>query len=145
MIPLAQSRYPAEMTAPMQQELADAGFTLLHSKEEVDSFLATPGTKLVVVNSVCGCAAGSARPGIVLATQNQKFPSVRATVFAGVDNEATQRFREYVTPSPPSSPSIFLMDRKKCVFTMPRSEIEGKSPEEIAQRLGEAFQSFVLP
>jgi putative YphP/YqiW family bacilliredoxin len=98
--------YPIELTIPMAKELTDNGFQGLQSTEEVDNAVSTEGTTLVVVNSVCGCAAANARPGALLASRHSKHPEKLTTVFAGVDREATARARELMLPYPPSSPSI---------------------------------------
>ena len=97
---------------------------------------------LVVVNSVCGCAAGGARPGVKLALQSPKKPAVLTTVFAGQDKEATERARSYFVGYPPSSPAVALLKDGDCVFILQRREIEGRSPEQIAKSLTDAFQQF---
>lgn len=136
--------YPEEMVAPMRAELTTEGFQELKSPEKVEDFLKDhKGTILVVVNSVCGCAAGSARPGVILATKNSsKKPDKLITVFAGVDIEATGKVREYMQPYPPSSPSIALFKNGKLVHFIERHQIEGRSPEIIAENLTEAFEEF---
>ena len=101
--------YPLELVKPMQLELEDAGFTSLHSAQEVENILAKEGTTLVVVNSVCGCAAGTCRPGAIASLQADKIPNNLVTVFAGVDAEATQKAREFMIPFPPSSPAIHCL------------------------------------
>ncbi|MFK7925166.1 MAG: BrxA/BrxB family bacilliredoxin, partial [Bacteroidia bacterium] len=120
--------YPAEITAPMAAELTEAGFTQLHTVEDVDNTLRAPeGTTLVVVNSVCGCAAGAARPGVVHSIQNaEKKPGNIVTVFAGVDLDATKRVREYLLPYPPSSPAIALFKDGDLVHMIERHHIEGR-------------------
>lgn len=131
--------YPEHMVAPMRQELTDLGVQELRTPEDVDNAL--QGLTLVVINSVCGCAAGNARPAIKLALQGEKVPKI-ATVFAGVDSEATQKLRSYIE-FPPSSPAMALFKDKEVVFMLHRQNIEGRSPEEIAQDLKEAFSKFV--
>ena len=118
--------YPEEVCTPMRQELTSAGFKELTSVEEVDSALGNQnGTTLVLVNSVCGCAAGSARPGVIMSLEHSKKPENITTVFAGQDKEATQRAREYMLPYPPSSPSIALFKNGELVHFIERHEIEG--------------------
>ena len=132
--------YPPELVAPMHKDLTDHGFTGLQSPEEVDNFINNmEGTALLVVNSVCGCAAAMARPGAKLALQSEKTPDQAATVFAGVDREATERAREYLLPYPPSSPSIALFKDGKLVHFIERHQIEGRPAEMIAANLKMAF------
>ena len=135
--------YPAEITEPCRQDLTHAGFNELKTPADVDVALKNAtGTTLLVVNSVCGCAAGMARPGVKLALQHTKLPDRTATVFAGVDREATERARSYMPGYPPSSPSIALFKDGKLVYMMERWQIEGHSPQEIAYELVEAFDQF---
>ncbi|MEM6346364.1 MAG: BrxA/BrxB family bacilliredoxin [Bacteroidota bacterium] len=136
--------YPAEITAPMAAELTEAGFTHLHTVEDVDNTLRNQeGTTLVVVNSVCGCAAGAARPGVVHAIQNtEKNPSNIVTVFAGVDLDATKRVREYLLPYPPSSPAIALFKDGDLVHMIERHHIEGRPAFMISANLQAAFEEF---
>jgi putative YphP/YqiW family bacilliredoxin len=135
--------YPPEITEPCRQDLTTAGFTELKSPSDVDMALRNaPGTTLIVVNSVCGCAAGMARPGVKLAVQHDKVPDRIATVFAGVDREATDRARSYMPGYPPSSPSIALFKDGKLVYMMERWQIEGRGPQDIAFDLVEAFDQF---
>ncbi len=135
--------YPPEITEPCRQDLTTAGFTELKTPSDVDMALRNaPGTTLVVVNSVCGCAAGMARPGVKLAVQHEKTPDRIATVFAGVDKEATDRARSYMPGYPPSSPSIALFKDGQLVYMMERWQIEGRGPQEIAYDLVEAFDQF---
>jgi putative YphP/YqiW family bacilliredoxin len=135
--------YPPEITEPCRQDLTTAGFTELKSPADVDMAVRdAPGTTLVVVNSVCGCAAGMARPGVKLAVQHEKVPDRIATVFAGVDREATDRARSYMPGIPPSSPSIALFKDGQLVYMMERWQIEGRGPQEIAYDLVEAFDQF---
>ena len=135
--------YPPEITEPCRQDLTTAGFTELKTSSDVDMAVRNaPGTTLVVVNSVCGCAAGMARPGVKLAVQHEKVPDRIATVFAGVDKEATDRARSYMPGYPPSSPSIALFKDGQLVYMMERWQIEGRGPQEIAYDLVEAFDQF---
>ena len=135
--------YPVELTTPMAKDLTDFGFTSLQNPEEVDSKLASAeGTALVVVNSVCGCAAANARPGAKMAVQNEKTPDNLYTVFAGVDKEATNKVREYLLPYPPSSPAIALFKDGKLVHMLERRHIEGRSSQMIADNLKMAFDHF---
>jgi putative YphP/YqiW family bacilliredoxin len=135
--------YPPEITEPCRKDLTTAGFTELKTPADVDMAVrSAPGTTLVVVNSVCGCAAGMARPGVKLAVQHEKVPDRIATVFAGVDKEATDRARSYMPGVPPSSPSIALFKDGQLVYMMERWQIEGRGPQEIAYDLVEAFDQF---
>jgi putative YphP/YqiW family bacilliredoxin len=135
--------YPEELVAPMRDELTEAGFEELKSAEAVDNKLRNQqGELLVVVNSVCGCAAGSARPGVIQALDNEKKPEQLATVFAGVDKEATEQAREYMLPYPPSSPSVAFFKDGQLVHFIERHHIEGKPAEVIAQNLKAAFNEF---
>ena len=136
--------YPEQLVAPMRQDLTVAGFQELKSAQEVEQVLNLPaGTTLVMVNSVCGCAAGTARPGVKLAVQrSQAAPDRLVTVFAGVDTEAVQKAREYMLPYPPSSPSIALFKDGELVHFVERHHIEGRSAEMIANHLTMAFEEF---
>jgi putative YphP/YqiW family bacilliredoxin len=132
--------YPVEITEPCRRDLTTAGFTELTSPADVDMAIKnSPGTTLVVVNSVCGCAAGMARPGVKLAVQHEKTPDRTTTVFAGVDREATERARSYMPGYPPSSPCIALFKDGELVYMMERWQIEGRGPQDIAFDLVEAF------
>ena len=132
--------YDPIMVAPMRDELLKAGVKSLGNAAEVDQVLGPKqGTALVVVNSVCGCAAANARPGVVLAMRHAKKPDAVTTVFAGVDREATDRARSYFKGYMPSSPSMALLKDGQVVFMLQRHEIEGRDPQAIAQRLTEAF------
>jgi putative YphP/YqiW family bacilliredoxin len=131
--------YPEPFIAPMRAELTRLGVRELRSPEEVDTAVRSEGTVMIVVNSVCGCAAGKARPGIALALQHARKPDVAATVFAGGDVEATERAREYFAPYPPSSPAIGLLQDGKLVFMMERRDIENRDAAAIAARLTAAF------
>lgn len=136
--------YPEHLVTPMKQDLTNAGFTELLTPEEVDKLLQDQkGTTLIVVNSVCGCAAGAARPGVKLALKRStKKPTKLATVFAGVDKEATARAREYFRPYPPSSPSIALFKNGELVHFVERHQIEGRNAEMIAQHLESVFEEY---
>lgn len=132
--------YPAELTEPMRKELTDLGVMDLRSASEVDMLLkGQKGTALVVINSVCGCAAGMARPGVAMALQHDTLPDKVATVFAGVDKDATDQARSYIVGYPPSSPSIALFKDGNPVFVMERHMIEGRGPDQIAFDLVSAF------
>jgi putative YphP/YqiW family bacilliredoxin len=132
-------RYPEPFIAPMRAELTRLGFDELKTPEAVDEAVKQAGTTMIVVNSVCGCAAGKARPGIALALRHGARPDALATVFAGADIEATERARTYFAQYPPSSPSIALMKDGQLVFMMERREIEGQSADAIAADLQAAF------
>ncbi len=135
--------YPPELVKPMKDDLTNVGFTQLTTAEEVDQTIQnSKGTLLVVVNSVCGCAAGNMRPGVKLSLQNTVHPSGMATVFAGVDSEATNQARKYFLPYPPSSPSIALFKDGKLVHFLERHHIEGGSAQMIAENLTEAYAEF---
>ena len=135
--------YPPELVAPMKSDLTDAGFQELVAAEEVASVLdAKQGTTLVVVNSVCGCAAGNARPGVKAAVQHTKRPDNLVTVFAGVDRDAVAKAREYFAPYPPSSPSIALFKDGKLVHFIERHHIEGRHAQMIAENLVAAFEEY---
>jgi putative YphP/YqiW family bacilliredoxin len=133
--------YPEFMIAPMREELTSLGVEELRTPEAVDEAVKnSKGTVMVIVNSVCGCAAGKARPGIALALQHGVRPDKVATVFAGADIEATERARSYFTGYLPSSPSIGLFKDGQLVYMMERYQIEGKGPEQIAEELKSAFE-----
>jgi putative YphP/YqiW family bacilliredoxin len=135
--------YPAELVAPMKHDLTSAGFKELLTAEEVDNTLnKTEGTVLVVVNSVCGCAAGNARPAVKAAVQGDKIPNMLTTVFAGVDKEAVDQARKYMLPYPPSSPCIALFKDGKLVHFIERHHIEGRSAQMIAENLKLAFEQY---
>lgn len=135
--------YPEMIVAPMRAELSLNGFTELKSETEVDAQLSNmKGTSLLVVNSVCGCAAGSARPGVLRSLTGDKKPSNLLTVFAGQDLEATSKAREYLLPYPPSSPSIALFKDGELVHFIERHHIEGRSAEMIAANLQAAYQQY---
>ncbi len=134
--------YPEEIVKPMRQELVNAGFEELHTAEEVDTILKENGTTLIMVNSVCGCAAGTARPGTIMALQGDKKPSHITTVFAGVDVDAVAKAREHMIPFPPSSPAVALFKDGELVHMLERHHIEGRSAEMIAENLAGAFHEF---
>jgi bacilliredoxin len=138
--------FPEEMILPMREELTRIGFQELRTPDQVDTALHDEKkTVLVVVNSVCGCAAGRARPAVAAALSRGARPEVLTTVFAGQDADATARARTYFTGYAPSSPSIALMREGKLVFMLERSDIEGRDPRAIAQDLTQAFDRFCSP
>ncbi len=132
-------RYDPRMVQPMREELTTLGFEELLTPDAVDKALQSDGVVLVVVNSVCGCAAGKARPGVRLAVQHDKVPDKLATVFAGMETEATDQARGYFPGYPPSSPQIGLLKGGKLVYLMERHDIEGREANEIADMLVDAF------
>ena len=135
--------YPEMFVAPMRQELTRFGVKELRTAEEVDKAVtATPGTVMIIVNSVCGCAAGKARPGVAMALGHLNRPDLVATVFAGADIEATDRARSYFTGFAPSSPSIGLLKNGKLLYMLERSQIENRNAEEISAALTSAFDKF---
>lgn len=135
--------YPDLMVIPMREDLTKVGIRELLTPDEVDRVLGQEeGTTLLVVNSVCGCAAGNARPGVRLALAHQKRPDQLTTVFAGQDKEATARARSYIPDFPPSSPSFALFKKGKVVHFIPRHQIEGRTPEQIAAELISAFERY---
>ncbi len=135
--------YPPELVAPMRQELDQVGFQELLTPDAVDSAVNSEGTVLVVLNSVCGCAAGSMRPGVRKALQlSTKLPSMLTTTFAGVDRDAVDRARKYMLPYPPSSPSIALFKDGKLMHMIERHHIEGRSADMIAEHLKMTFDEF---
>ncbi len=134
--------YPPELVAPMKEDLTGVGFTQLETPDAVDAAVNAEGTVLVVVNSVCGCAAANARPGVKMSLQNDKVPANLTTVFAGVDAAATEQARKYMLPYPPSSPSIALFKEGKLVHFIERHHIEGRAAEMIADNLKAAFNDY---
>jgi putative YphP/YqiW family bacilliredoxin len=135
--------YPEQIVLPMKAELTQNGFEDLVSGEQVDQALAKEGTTLVVINSVCGCSAGTARPGALLAVESStKKPENLATTFAGFDYPAVNRIREHLLPYPPSSPSIALFKDGKLVHFLERHNIEGASAEMISTNLTAAFEEY---
>jgi len=131
--------YPPELVKPMRADLTAVGFEELHTVEAVDTAIAKEGTTLVVVNSVCGCAAANARPGARMSLDNDKKPDNLVTVFAGVDREATDKARSYMIPFPPSSPSMALFKDGQLVHMLERHHIEGRPAEMIAENLKDAY------
>ncbi len=134
--------YPEELVKPMRADLATAGFEELYTSEAVEQALEKEGTTLVVVNSVCGCAAANARPAAKLSLQNDKTPNHLVTVFAGVDTEAVDTARNRMIPFPPSSPSMALFKDGELVHMIERHHIEGRPAEMIAENLMEAYNDF---
>lgn len=138
--------YSEMLIKPMREDLTRLGVEETRTPEAVDAAVQnTDGTLMVVVNSVCGCAAGKARPGIALALRHNATPAKSVTVFAGADIEATERARSYFKGFPPSSPSIGLLQGGKLVYMMERYQIEGRSAEQIADELKKAFDKFCAP
>jgi len=137
--------YPEYLVAPMRQELTAVGAKECRTPADVDTVLKTPGVTMMVVNSVCGCAAGKARPGIAMALQHANKPDTLATVFAGADVEATDRARQYFAGFPPSSPSIALMRDGQLIYMIERRDIEMRSAQAIADLLTMAFDKFCAP
>lgn len=136
--------YPEYLVAPMRQELTTLGVRECRTAADVDATVASPGVVMMIVNSVCGCAAGKARPGIGMALQHAHKPDLVATVFAGADVEATDRARQYFTGVAPSSPSIALLKDGKLVYMIERRDIESRSAEAIADQLTMAFDRFCV-
>ena len=134
--------YPEYFVAPMREELTSLGFEELRTAQSVDQAVTRPGTTMVVVNSVCGCAAGKARPGVAMALNHDVKPDHLTTVFAGADVEATDRARGYFTGYPPSSPSIALMRDGKLLWMLERRNIENQTAELIAKNLTDAFDKY---
>ncbi|SHI91652.1 BrxA/BrxB family bacilliredoxin [Flavobacterium haoranii] len=134
--------YPEEMVKPMREELSVVGFQELYTAEDVEQALAKEGTTLVVVNSVCGCAARNARPGARMSLDNAKTPTQLVTVFAGVDKDAVSKAREHMFPFPPSSPSMALFKNGELVHMLERHHIEGRPAEMIAENLKDAYNEF---
>ncbi len=134
-------RYPEPFIAPMRAELSRLGFEDLKTPDAVDAAVKQTGTTMIVVNSVCGCAAGKARPGIAMALGKGKRPDHLATVFAGADVEATETARNHFAPYPPSSPSIAIMKDGKVVYMMERRDIESRTADMIAADLAQAIET----
>ena len=134
--------YPAELVKPMRDQLTQVGFDELYSADAVDEALSRPGTTLVVVNSVCGCAAANARPGVIQSLNNNKRPTQSVTVFAGVDKEAVNKVREHMVPFPPSSPCMALFKDGELVHMLERHHIEGRPAELIAENLVDAYNEY---
>lgn len=134
--------YPETLVIPMKSELTQAGFVDLTTPVAVDKAINQPGTVLLVFNSVCGCSAGAARPGILMSLNSKKKPSSLVTVFAGFDVEATSQARKYTLPYPPSSPSIALFKDGKMVYFIERHRIEGHSANMVAENLRAAYEEY---
>ena len=134
--------YPPELVKPMKEDLTNVGFNELTTASQVDDALSKPGTTLVMVNSVCGCAAANARPGAKASIQNAKKPDQLVTVFAGVDKEAVDSARAKMIPFPPSSPSIALFKDGELVHMLERHHIEGRPADMIADNLKDAYNAY---
>ena len=134
--------YPEMMIIPMREELTRAGIQEARSSADVDAALAQPGTTMIVVNSICGCAAGKMRPGVRLALQNATKPDQSVTVFAGQDREATERARSFLQGHPPTSPAIAIFRDGQLVYLMQRSAIESSTAPAIAAELTRAFETY---
>lgn len=134
--------YPEIMVIPMREELTKAGIKEARTAADVDAALATPGTTMLVVNSICGCAAGKMRPGVRLALQNAVIPDQSITVFAGQDREATERARSYFGENPPTSPAVAILRDGKLVYLMQRFVIENNPAQAIAAELARAFNEY---
>jgi len=133
--------YPEMMIAPMREELSRLGIKETRTAEEVEQVVKQPGTTMIVVNSICGCAAGKMRPGVAMALQSEVKPDQIVTVFAGQDRDATETARKYFSGFPPSSPSIGILRDGKLIYMMQRSDIEVRPAPAIAQELTRAFQT----
>lgn len=145
-LPMSRSMYPEELVQPMRAELTQIGFEELRTPDAVDERLTEKGTTLVVVNSICGCAARMARPAVRIALDNATAkPDHLTTVFAGQEKEATDRARRYFTGYPPSSPSIALLRDGQIVFMLERWQIEGRPAPDIARDLAGAFEEHCSP
>lgn len=136
--------YPEVMVIPMREELTRVGIKEARTAADVDAAVKTPGTTMIVVNSICGCAAGKMRPGVRLALQNNIVPDQSVTVFAGQDREATERARGYFEGQPPTSPAIALMRDGRLVYLMQRFVIEGSTAQMIGQELARAFNEYCV-
>ncbi|MEI7801054.1 MAG: BrxA/BrxB family bacilliredoxin [Bacteroidota bacterium] len=135
--------YPAELTAPMSRELTNAGFEELKTGSETETtFANNKGSMLLVVNSVCGCAAGSARPGVLSSLKGEKKPEKLVTVFAGVDKDAVDTARKHMMPYPPSSPAIALFKDGELVHMIERHHIEGRTADMISQHLQKVYEAY---
>ena len=134
--------YPEEIVMPMKAQLTSNGFEDLTTPEQVEAAVKQEGTTLVMVNSVCGCAAGAARPGVVMSLNNEKVPTHLTTVFAGFDKDAVAKAREFFAPFPPSSPAVALFKDGELVHMLERHHIEGHSAEAIAENLKAAYNEF---
>lgn len=134
--------YPEDLVMPMKKQLTDYGFEELISTDDVENMIKNNGTTLVVVNSVCGCAAANARPGALLSLANDKKPDHLTTAFAGFDKDAVERVRNYLIPFPPSSPAIALFKDGELVHMLERHHIEGRSAEIISENLKSAYNDY---
>ena len=134
--------YPEDLVMPMKKQLTDYGFIELISTDDVEKMIKNNGTTLVVVNSVCGCAAANARPGALLSLTNEKKPDHLTTAFAGFDKDAVDRVRDYLVPFPPSSPAIALFKDGELVHMLERHHIEGRSAEIISENLKSAYNDY---
>ena len=134
--------YTEEITSPMKNELTSVGFNDLTSANDVKQFISQSESAVLIVNSVCGCAAANARPGVIKSLDNNKLPSKLLTVFAGVDKEATDAARELMIPFPPSSPCIALFKKGELVHMLERHHIEGRSSDIISENLRQAYNEF---
>ncbi len=134
--------YPEELVKPMREELTNNGFQSLQTSDDVENAISKQGTTLVMVNSVCGCAAGTARPGTIASLQGTKKPDNLTTVFAGVDKESVAKAREHMVPFPPSSPAVALFKDGELVHMLERHHIEGRSAQMIAENLASAYTEF---
>ncbi len=137
--------YPESFVAPMREELTRLGVRELRTPEEVDEVVRSPGSVMIVVNSICGCAAGKARPGVALALRHSPRPDLAATVFAGADIAATDRARAHFAGYLPSSPSVALLRNGKLVFMLERRDIEHRDAHAIAEQLTRAFDQYCTP
>ena len=135
--------YPAEIVMPMKAQLTSNGFEDLTTPEQVEAAVKQEGTTLVMVNSVCGCAAGAARPGVVMSLDNDKVPAHLTTVFAGFDKDAVDKAREFFAPFPPSSPAVAIFKDGELVHMLERHHIEGHSAQAIAENLKAAYNELV--
>ena len=131
--------YPPELVAPKKTELTEAGFSEMLTVDDVDAAIAQSGSTLIVINSVCGCAASSMRPGVLTALQHDKLPANLTTAFAGVDTEAVERVRKFLLPYPPSSPSVALFKDGRLMHMVERHHIEGRNADMIADHLKMVF------
>ena len=135
--------YPAEIVLPMKEELTENGFSELLTPQDVETLMSKTGTSLVMINSVCGCSAGTARPGVLMAVKHaSKLPEHLTTTFAGFDVDAVKKIREFMLPYPPSSPAIALFKDGNLVHMIERHNIEGRSAQMIAENLLGAFETY---
>ena len=134
--------YPKELTDPMEEQLVSNGFQALHNTQQVMDFFNLKGIALVVINSVCGCAAATARPGVIASLKATKKPTHLATAFAGVGTEAVAKVREFTAPFPPSSPAIALFKDGELIHMLERHHIEGRSAEMISEHLKSIYEEY---